>query len=142
MIDVTRAAYKILDSNGFYGPDDHLYPEGEEIYFDGEPNEQMEPLNDLAKFRLIKHIERLERETKAAYEKLGKPYAGRPRSFDGAIVLATELQRSGVVLMGAKKENKTVKKVHEEGVPETGEKRGRGRPPGAKNRPKLSVDFI
>lgn len=138
-VDASRPAYRILSSTGFYGPDDHLYGEGAEIYFDGEPNEEMEPLNELARLKLIQFIEKLEREAKIAAEKLGRPFAGRPRSLDGGLQLATELQRSGMAIMGAKKGEQGIDKIEEEVVPETSIKRGRGRPPGAKTKAKFNI---
>lgn len=131
MIDNTRAAYRVLDPAGFYSDNDSLYPEGDEIYFDGEPNEQLEPLNELAKTRIHTYLEKLDALAKAAAEKLNRPYAGRPRTIDGAIELATEIQRSGMAIMGNKAKVASTERVEMQDTPETGmlnPKRGRGRP--------------
>lgn len=138
-IDNTRPAYRILATNGFFGPDDHLYREGDEIYFDGEPNEEMEPLNELAKIRLNQFIEKLETQSKEIAFKLGRPFSGRPRGIDGGYALATELQRTGMAVMGVKKDVTNIDKVHKEETPETGLRRGKGRPKGSPNKAKLSV---
>lgn len=127
-----RPAYRILATSGFYGPDDHLYKEGEEIFFDGIPNEEMEPLNQFALQRLTEYVENLDRLAKDASDKLGRPYIGRPRSLDGALALATEVQKREIQIMGKKyEENSTISRVESDPIPETGTsnpKRGRGRP--------------
>ena len=129
MIDNTRAAYRVLDPAGFFSDDDSLYLENEEIYFDGEPNEQLEPLNQVAKDRLITYLNKLDTQAREAAAKLNRPYVGRPRSLDGALELATALQRNNVSIMGAKDKQASTEKIHQE-IAETGSinKRGRGRP--------------
>lgn len=141
-VDINRPAYRILAQAGFYGPDDHLYTEGSEVYYDGEPNEEMEPLNEIARLNLIKHIEKLEKQARTIAEKLGRPFTGRPRNLDGGLTLATELQRAGVSIMGVRKEVDTIEKVTKEETPETGIKRGRGRPVGAKTKAKYNVSDV
>lgn len=128
-----RPAYRILSPNGFFGPDDHLYQEGEEIFFDGIPNEEMEPLNQFALQRLTEYVEQLDKLAKDASEKLGRPFIGRPRSLDGALAFASEVQRNEMSIMGKKRsdEVESVSRVEREDTPETGSttpKRGRGRP--------------
>jgi len=134
MIDNNRPAYRILAVEGFFGPDDHLYRAGECIYFDDEPNEEMEPLNGLAKEKLNGHLEKLDDLAREWAAKTNRPFVGRPRSFDGALELATQVQRDKMAIMTAPKEVKTIERVEEDPVPEVGTanpKRGRGRP--AKN---------
>lgn len=134
-IDQTRAAYRVLEPSGFFSDNDTLYQEGDEIYFDGEPNEQLEPLNQLAKTRLVTYLEKLDANAKLAAERLGRPYIARPRNLDGAVELATALQRANVAIMGTKDKITSTERVEKGDVPETGggfmnmqEKRGRGRP--------------
>lgn len=134
-IDNTRAAYRILAPNGFFGPDDHLYivdASGNypEIYFDGIPNEDMEPLNDLARARYVAEMERLDNLGREAAAKAGRAYAGRPRDLDGAIVVATAIAREDMKIQGSKKEI-AIEKIVSDETPETSiqnPKRGRGRP--------------
>jgi hypothetical protein len=129
LIDPTRPAWRVLNPNGFFGPDDHLYPEGEEIYFEGEPNEELEPLNDSARQKLVSYLERLDNLGREAALKAGKAYAGRPRSLDGGLALATAIQRSDMNLMGRSRDEAAVERVAAEQIPETGSiKRSRGRP--------------
>jgi len=130
-MDNSRPAYRILSPNGFYGPNDHLFAENDEIYFDGEPNEEMEPLNDAAHERLSAYLEKLDNLGREAAAKAGKTYTGRPRNLDGALALATAVVRADMALMGAKKDNAGIDLVSGEETPEVGTanpKRGRGRP--------------
>lgn len=131
-----RAAYRILDVNGFYGDDDNLYKQDEVIYWDGEPNEEMEPMNEMARVRLVAYLEKLDNLGRLAAEKAGKPFVSRPRTLDGAIEIATSLERSNMPVMGGRKdEARTIQRVDQDAVAETGsinpQKRGRGRPKGS-----------
>lgn len=130
MLDTSRAAYRVLDAAGFYSDNDHLYVEGDEIYFDGEPNDQLEPLNELARTRLVEYLDKQDKQAKAVAEKLNRPYVSRPRNLEGAVEIATALQKQNISIMGAKDKQVTTEKI-EQSVPETGTanpKRGRGRP--------------
>lgn len=131
MIDNTRPAYRILSTHGFYGPDDNLWPEGAELYFDGEPNEEMEPLNAVAETKLRLYLERLDALGREAAAKSGKAFAGRARSLDGALEIATALQRQEMVLMSARKDVTNIAPLNASDTDETGSanpKRARGRP--------------
>lgn len=128
--------YRVLDVSGFYAGD-HLYELDSEIEFDGEPNEELEPLNELARTRLNTYLDKLDEEAKKAAEKAGKQFVGRPRNLEGGLELASAVQRAQTAVMGhlvQKESSVTVNKLNSEGiVPETGSitpKRGRGRPPG------------
>lgn len=125
-----RPAYRVLDVAGFYGDDDTLHGEGEEIYFDGEPCVEMEPLNEPARIKMNELLERLEDAGRKAAEKAGRPYVGRPRSLDGALELASAIQRQEMAVMGAEKNRETISPVikTESGMFGQPEKRGRGRP--------------
>ena len=109
VIRADRAAYRIMDPKGFYA-DDFLYQQGSVIYWDGIPNEQMEPLNELARIALTEYIDDLELKAMAVAEKTGRPYTPRHRGTEGAVAIATldsrrpELVRGdgGIPLMGAK----------------------------------------
>lgn len=138
MIDNTRAAYRVLAPNGFFSDNDTLYlvdsnGEPAEIYYDGEPNEELEPLNELARQRLTAHLDKLDALGKAASEKLGRPYVGRPRNLDGAVELATAIARNEMQIMGTKNKVSNTELVNQGETPQTGAslnpKRGRGRPP-------------
>lgn len=136
MIDNTRAAYRILSTSGFFGPDDHLYivdagGNYPEIYFDGIPNEDMEPLNNLARARYVAEMERLDNLGREAASKAGRAYSGRPRDLDGAIVVASAIAREDMKIQGVKRETPTIEKIVADETPETSlpnPRRGRGRP--------------
>lgn len=120
--------FRILDPAGFFGPDDHLYSEGDLVALLDEPNEQMEPVNDLAKKAMTAYLEKLDDAARAYAEKMGRPYNGRPRSFDEAVATLTadarRVQRvegdGGIPLQGAKKRGRPrAHKVEIEQTPET-----------------------
>lgn len=130
MSNTERAQYRVLDPAGFYGDDDNLYQEGEEIVFDGTPNEQMEPLNEVAKERLVAYLNTLDDLARLKAERQGVPYVGRPRTLDGAIALLTAEAKSDMNIMGNRNKVSTIERVAPQEAPETG-KRGRGRPKGS-----------
>ena len=132
-----RAEYRVLDPAGFYGDDDHLWPEGAEIFFDGTPNEQMEPLNEVAHRRLTAYLSKLDDDAREQAQKAGKIFVGRPRTLDGAIALATQRAKEEMGIMGNKNKVVTTEAVERAPTPEMGStepKKSRGRPPGSKNR--------
>jgi len=125
-----RAVYRVLNVSGFFGPNDHLFHEGDEIVYDGIPNEELEPLNEIAEQRMKAFLEMLEVEAKRTAEKLGRPFVERPRNIDGAITLATEIQRNNMAIMSAPKTDTGIELATPTETPVTGDlvKRGRGRP--------------
>jgi hypothetical protein len=138
MYDNTRAAYRVLDPSGFYSDNDTLYLADEfgnpaEIYFDGIPNEQLEPLNELARQRLTAYLDLQDALGRAAAEKLNRPFVGRPRNLDGAVELATAIARNDMSIQGTKNKASNTELV-ETRTPQTGatlnpNKRKVGRPP-------------
>jgi hypothetical protein len=120
IISPDRAAYRVLNVAGFYA-DDHLFPVESKIYFDGTPNEDLEPLNELAFKRLKEYVEHLDNLGREAAQKAGKPFVGRPRSLDGQLELATAVQRAEQSIMGVKRSSSTAETIEdEEEIPETG----------------------
>jgi len=128
-LNAERPAYRILATAGFFGPDDTLYQEGATIYFDGKPCEEMEPLNEAARQKYVAYIEELEAHAKAVAEKLNRPYTGRPRGIDGALEIATAVQRSEMSVLGHRKETSSIETVKDDKTPQISlSNRGRGRP--------------
>lgn len=126
---IERPAYRVLDPSGFFGDNDTLYAEGEEIYYDGEPALEMEPLNEAAKDKYLALLERLDSEGRKVAEKLGRPYVGMPRSLEGALQIATAVQRQDMSLMGNHEKETTTSTVKRDEINNFGvSKRGRGRP--------------
>lgn len=122
-----KPAYRILNEKGFFGPDDHLYAEGSEIYYEGEPNEDMEPLNEPAQKAMEKYFDKLDALARKVAEKAGIEYAGRPRSLDDKIQLASAEARQvqlikggeGVPLMGGvKHDSPKIERIGASEVPE------------------------
>lgn len=126
-----RPKYRILDVAGFFSDNDTLYEYLDEIYFDGEPAIEMEPLNEAAKEKYVSLLESLDEEARKTAEKLGRPFSGRPRTIDGALAIATAVQRLEMPAMGAKDKETTTESAGKfdelaQGSPNV--KRGRGRP--------------
>lgn len=126
-----KPIYRILSVAGFFGPDSHLYKEGEEIYFEGEPNEDMEPLNQPARERMEAFFNKLEEAAKQLAKKAGVPYTGRPRTLEAAVELSTLAARrastingdGGISLMGDKTDRSDViGRAEAMPTPETGAK--------------------
>lgn len=122
-----RPAYRILSTAGFFSDNDTLYEEGAEIYFDGEPSVEMEPMNEAARKRYTEMLERLDDLGRKTAEKLGRPWTGYRRDLSGALEIATAVQKQEMAVMNAKKEATTEKIEHDE-TPMLGVKRKPGRP--------------
>lgn len=125
-----RPAYRILDVAGFFGDDDTLHAEGEEIFFDGTPALEMEPLNQAAREKYVALLEDLDRKGREAAEKAGRPYTGMPKSLDGALAIASAVQRAEMSLMGThNKQESSIAPVNSEEASTLGaQKKPRGRP--------------
>lgn len=124
--------YRILSVTGFFGPDSHLYREGEEIYYADEPNEDMEPLNEPARQAMEKFFDKLEDAAKKIAAKAGVEYTGRPRTLEAAVELSTLAARrastvngdGGISLMGDKQDRSgQIGRVDATPTPETGQKK-------------------
>ena len=130
VISSERAAYRVGEG-GFFGPDDTLYQEGAQIYFDGEPVEDFFPLNQLARDRLQALWDKLDEHAKLAAAKNGRTFTSRLRgdallrqaSADAhAAVNRVELTKGdgGIPLMGKASDLGSVSRVGAENTPETG----------------------
>lgn len=124
-----RPVYRILSEKGFFGPDDSLHPEGEIIVLWDTPNEDMEPMNDMARKVFDSYIDTLEASAQKVAELNGRHFAGRPRSKEDMIANASADARrvqslsnpAGVPIMGGKTESKKrIQRVGEDEVSETG----------------------
>lgn len=73
--DRTTPRYRLLAP--CYLEDDTLHGEGEEIWYEGTPNEEMEPLNDLARERSQQYIEMLDDAARAVAAAKNRPFTGR-----------------------------------------------------------------
>ncbi|MDE2233451.1 MAG: hypothetical protein KGJ90_05070 [Patescibacteria group bacterium] len=59
-ISATVPTYRQLDPSGFFCPDGYLIEEGKAFEFDGEPNTQMEALNEPARKKLVTYYAKLD----------------------------------------------------------------------------------
>lgn len=117
-----RAAYRILSEKGFWGPDDFLYKEGSCIYFDGIPNEDMEPLNQPAREKMITYLEYLDKNAAEAAARTGRTFQGRARSVDEALQNARYDEEYKFKIRGVHKENTGIESAEPEAVAEMGRK--------------------
>ena len=78
---VKQPVYKIKCPKGFFGPNTVLYQEGAILGYTGEPNEDMVPLNELARTAMKKYLDKLDTLAREKAEKDGKPFTRRPRGF-------------------------------------------------------------
>ena len=69
--------------------DDTLHLQGEMVAYEGPPNEHMAPLNDLAKARMQKMMDHLERCAMEKAELVGRKYTGRLTDLGDLIMQAT-----------------------------------------------------
>lgn len=129
IISNDRPAYRIRAEHGFFGPDGHLYEEGSALYFDGEPNEEMEALNDLARENLKTLWAKLDECAAEVAKKTGKAFV-RPKSFEEAVMLAgaVEKARNTPVMRAELKNAHMATAIIEDETPETTVRRGPGRP--------------
>lgn len=110
VIPQDRPVYRIGEGN-FFGPDDHLYTEGNVVAWDDEPNEEMIPLNDLAQQKMLEYLAKLDAAGRKVADKIGVGYTNKEDAFKNAQVLAKEDAKKvqlinsspEVTLMGAKK---------------------------------------
>lgn len=100
--------------SAFFGPDDCLYAEGDVIVLEDEPNQEMIPLNKLAKKNMKAYLEKLDDDGRKVAEKLGRNFVSIADAHENAMALEKEESKrvtllngkpKGVPLMGADKKN-------------------------------------
>ncbi len=118
-------AYRVL-AGKFFGPDDSLYDEGTApLYYDGEPNLNLEPINKLAREEYKKFIDRLNaqgQEAKALnpnamYTAYPNPYEETVSNGKGRKVQVGDSSRNAPVFPSGKKATK-VKVFNDINAPE------------------------
>ena len=129
-----KPVYRILAEKGFFGPDDTLHPEGEIIVLWDKPNEDMEPLNDMARSAFEIMVTELDESARAVADKNGRFFSGRARSKEDLIANASEDARrvqslsnpNGVRIMGAKLDSsKRISSVNESDPAIMGQEKGK-----------------
>ncbi len=111
--------YRQLDPNGFFCEAGYLILEGEAFEYDGEPNPQMEALNDPALEKLKKYYAKLDAGARAVAQANGRAYSRQSNDLSDMVAEATADARrvqlrsgdGGVPLMGGTNSDITVKKV-------------------------------
>lgn len=130
-IPADKPVFRILTEQGYFGPDDTLHRMGELIVLFDEPNEDMEPMNDMARKSLESHLDKLETSSREVAKFNGRHFAGRARTKDEMLDHATSDSRrvqslsnpGGVAIIGAKKDNSLrIQSVGDEPVADTGRK--------------------
>lgn len=90
--------YKILDGK-FYA-DDELFEAGSILVWPDEPNEEMMPLNTLARQKHVEYLQKLDRLGRQAAEKAGKSYVSKEDAFRNAMEAARDEGRRVTLLNG------------------------------------------
>lgn len=128
-IPQNKPVYRILSEQGFFGPDDTLHQMGKIIVLHDKPNEDMEPMNDMARKIFEEMLDELDHSAKQVAKTNGRHFAGRPRTKEEMMENASEDARriqtiqgsKGVPIMGAKhKGAKRVENIGEPDLPDTG----------------------
>ena len=108
-ISETVPTYRQLNPKGFFCPAGYLIDENEAFEFDGTPNEDMEPLNEPARQKLLAYLKHLDQEAMKVAQKFGRSFQVRARSLDQMVFEASsdarrlELRKGdgGIPLMSA-----------------------------------------
>lgn len=120
-VSETIPTYRQLNPKGFFCPEGYIIEENEAFEWDGIPNEDMEPLNEPARKKLISYLKGLDEEAKKVAAKYGRPFMGRLKNLDEMVFEASsdvrrlELRKGdgGIPLMGGKGLGTTKKVVLE-----------------------------
>lgn len=119
-ISKTIPTYRQLDPNGFFCEAGYLILENEAFEYEGEPNEQMEALNEPARLRLVEYYKKLDKFADEYERANGRTFKGGRKPLDVWVAEATADARrvqlrpgdGGIPLTSAKNESKvTVRKV-------------------------------
>ena len=120
VIPQNKPVYRVLDEHGFFGPDDTLHPMGALVVLYDAPNENMEPMNDLAREALDAVLDSLDESARKVAEENGRFFSGRPRNKEDMIANASEDARKQTAIMGAKLDtSKRIESVEPAVVAET-----------------------
>lgn len=96
-----RPVYRIK-SGKFFGPDDSQHEEGEFIVWKEEPNQEMEPMNELAQENMTKYLKKLDGFGRQVAEKMGKSYTSLADAHANSYALAQQESKQFEVLTAKK----------------------------------------
>lgn len=132
VIPQDKPVYRILSEKGFFGPDDTLHPEGSIIVLFDTPNEDMEPMNELAREALSTYLDYLDECDQELAKANGRKFAPRTRGSKEEIMAnahadARRIQSlsnpNGVSIMNAKMDSsKRIQTLGEEPAQDVGSK--------------------
>lgn len=118
-IPQNKPVFRVLNEKGFFGPDDTLHPMGSLIVLYDFPNEDMEPMNDLAREKMEDYLDSLEESARKVAEINGRFFSGRPRNKEDMLANASEDARRDTVIMGAKMDtSKRIEGIGPQEVPD------------------------
>lgn len=121
VIPQDKPVFRILDEHGFFGPNDTLYPEGSIIVLHDCPNENMEPMNQLAQDSMEAYLDMLDESARKVAEVNGRYFSGRARTKEDMMANASEDARKKVAIMGAKVDTSNrIEDIGPKPTPETG----------------------
>lgn len=122
-----RPAYQL--EGPCYLDDEYRY-EGEFVYWDDTPNEQMRPLNDLAFTAKKEYLDKLDAKGREVAAKTGMAYTSLADALEQARALAAKQGTETLIInkspeiLGKKKTHSKVQKIEETYVPEMSRKSG------------------
>lgn len=93
-IDSSRPAYIVIEKRGFFDDADKLWEKGSMIYWDGEPNPGLDPINDMAMDRMRSYLQVLDDKAMEVAKLKGAGHASMVNAFEARRRLA-ELDSNG-----------------------------------------------
>lgn len=124
-ISASIPTYRQLNPKGFFSPCAQLIEEGEAFEFEGEPNADMEALNEPARKKLEAYFKKIDDGAREVAEKNGRSYTPGRVNLDVMVANATADARrvelrpgdGGIPLMQAQKD-RSVRKVQLDDAPQ------------------------
>ncbi len=95
-VDQDIPAYIVTEKRGFFDDNDHLWPKGSMIYWEGVPSSGFEPLNELAEERLRLHFMDLDEKADAVAKLKGTSYASQVSAYESRRRLAELDKKNGM----------------------------------------------
>ena len=92
-------------NEGKFFADDTLYEEGQIITWPDEPNDSLEPLNDLAREKMKEFYAKIDEAGRKVAEKAGRAYVSRLDAFENSYALAKQEGRKVNVLNAPDQKN-------------------------------------
>ncbi len=118
-VDQDIPAYIVTEKRGFFDDNDHLWPKGSMIYWEGTPSAGFEPLNEMAEEMLRMHFTELDKKAQEVSKQKGTSYASQVSAFESRRRLAELDRKNGMSvdedellpIMQAKKGSKSARSI-------------------------------